>query len=333
VQAGLPLAQLQTALAEANQWLALDWPWGSGTKGEGSGSVGGLVARGLAGGFRQKHLGVRDQLIGVSLLRANGTEARAGGHVVKNVAGYDLMRLLCGSWGSLGMLTELTLRTVPIPSYRSGLLLHGTSEKLIAMRQLCLGAALPPQRLDWWSPSLAKDTQPALLLALASISSSAIDVQLHELRAAAMEYGLKVQKLEREELEAHESRGWGANDRHENHDWLLEVGVLPSQAIPLLAELQRLNLNFCIAAGAGRGLAWAARPALADHQTEHLRRRCRDLGGELLILQQPTNASPPLPCWETSQSHKWIEAVKREFDPLQQLARDRLPGIQRSIEE
>ncbi len=90
-----------------------------------AGSIGGLVARGLAGGYRQRYLGVRDQLIGIALLRADGTAARAGGKVVKNVAGYDLMRPLCGSWGSLGLITAVTLRTQPIPPQRRGLRLHG----------------------------------------------------------------------------------------------------------------------------------------------------------------------------------------------------------------
>jgi glycolate oxidase FAD binding subunit len=118
VQAGLGLKQLQEALAEQQQWLAIDWPWGSGADGDGAGSVGGLVARGLAGGLRQRHLGVRDQVIGIGLLRSDGIAAHAGGRVVKNVAGYDLMRLFTGSWGSLGLITEVTLRTLPLPPQR-----------------------------------------------------------------------------------------------------------------------------------------------------------------------------------------------------------------------
>jgi glycolate oxidase FAD binding subunit len=125
VQAGMPLQQLQADLARQRQWLAIDWPWGSGPTGENSGSIGGLVARGLAGGLRQRYLGVRDQLIGIGIVRADGTAARAGGKVVKNVAGYDLMRLFTGSWGSLGLISELTLRTFPQPPQRSGLLLQG----------------------------------------------------------------------------------------------------------------------------------------------------------------------------------------------------------------
>ncbi|MFM7314334.1 MAG: FAD-binding oxidoreductase, partial [Cyanobium sp.] len=96
VRAGTPLQEVQASLAAHRQWLAVDLPWGSDLTGSGAGSIGGLVARGLSGGYRHRHLGVRDQLIGLSMLRSDGVEARAGGRVVKNVAGYDLMRLFCG---------------------------------------------------------------------------------------------------------------------------------------------------------------------------------------------------------------------------------------------
>jgi len=328
VQAGLPLAQLQAALAEANQWLALDWPWGSGAQGQGSGSVGGLVARGLAGGLRQRHLGVRDQVVGLSLMRTDGTVARAGGQVVKNVAGYDLMRLLCGSWGSLGLITDVTLRTLPRPRHRSGLLLQGPAEALEPVRRLCLGAALAPQRLDWWTPALAHSEQPALLLALASISAAALNDQLEQLAAAATQRGLTVQQLPQEQLEALESRGGGSDAEPEAQGWLLQLGVLPAQAVELLGDLQRLNLACSLAAGAGLGLAWGPGATLADHQVEQLRRRCLALGGELIVLRQPASAAPPLPSWLDAPARPWIEALKREFDPLQQLARGRLPGVQ-----
>ena len=69
VEAGMPLRDLQAALAAQGQWLALDWPWGSGADGQDSGSIGGLGARGMAAGLRQRYLGVRDQVIGLALLR------------------------------------------------------------------------------------------------------------------------------------------------------------------------------------------------------------------------------------------------------------------------
>ena len=137
VEAGMPLHELQTMLVEQGQWLPIDWP-----RAGAPGSIGGLVARGLAGGLRQRHLGVRDQIIGIGLLRADGTEAHAGGRVVKNVAGYDLMRLLCGSWGSLALITELTLRLQPLRSARSSLLVEGDLKAQEAFRSELLRLSL-----------------------------------------------------------------------------------------------------------------------------------------------------------------------------------------------
>jgi glycolate oxidase FAD binding subunit len=264
-------------------------------------------------------------------MRADGTIAKAGGQVVKNVAGYDLMRLLCGSWGSLGLITELTLRTLPRPRQRGGLLVQGKAEALEPWRQLCLGAALPPQRLDWWSPALAGDGHPALLLALASISGTALNEQLQQLAAAARDQGLGVQPLPADELEALESRGWGADAEPggQGDGWLLQLGVLPAQAVSLLADLERLGLACSLAAGRGLGLAWATGPSLSAEQVQQLRSHCQALGGELIVLCQPQPAgSASIPAWVDSPARPWIEAVKREFDPLQQLARGRLPGVQ-----
>ena len=321
VQAGLPLAALQGALAEAQQWLAVDWPWGSGPGGEASGSVGGLMARGLAGGLRQRHLGVRDQLIGISVMRADGTIAKAGGQVVKNVAGYDLMRLFCGSWGSLGLITELTLRTYPLPRHRRGLLVHGSLSALEQLRRLCLQAPLMPQRLDWWSAALSGSGQPALLLALASVSSAAIADQLDQHSQAAATLGLEVEPLDPERLAELEGRSLQGCS-----DWLLQLGIKPAQAADLLADSALDGVACCLAAGVGLGMAWAEAGQLPAYRVEQLRQRCIAQGGQLSVLHQPPSSSP-LPCWDASPASGIIEALKREFDPLQQLGRGRLPGV------
>lgn len=328
VQAGMPLQQLQAELAEAGQWLAIDWPWGSGPAGEGSGSVGGLVARGVAGGLRQRYLGVRDQLIGISLLRADGTAARAGGKVVKNVAGYDLMRLLSGSWGSLGLITEVTLRTFPQPLQRRGLLVQGPLQALEPLRRSCLAAALMPQRLDWWSAALAGGDQPALLLALASVSAAAIEDQLQQHRRSAETLGLQVELLEPERLLQLEARGRAASpDQQPAGGWLLQLGVLPAQMHELLADPNLAGVPCAVAAGVGLGLAWASRDALPAYRVEALRRNCTGRGGSLTVLQQPQPGNSNLPAWSDSPARAVIQAIKREFDPLQQLARGRLPGV------
>ena len=321
VQAGMPLQTLQQELGAAGQWLAIDWPWGSGPGGEQSGTVGGLLARGLAGGLRQRYMGVRDQLIGLSLLRADGTAAKAGGKVVKNVAGYDLMRLFCGSWGSLGLITELTLRTYPLPRHRRGLLVRGSLSALEQLRRLCLQAPLMPQRLDWWSAALSGNGQPALLLALASVSSAAIADQLDQHSQAAATLGLEVEALDSDrllELENHSRLG--------SSDWLLQLGVKPAQAADLLTDQALDGVACCLAAGVGLGMAWADAGSLPSYRVEHLRQRCRALGGQLSVLVQPAGANR-LSCWEESPAAAVIEALKRDFDPLQQLARGRLPGV------
>jgi glycolate oxidase FAD binding subunit len=108
VQAGVRLDDLAAALAAAGQRLALDPPGGSGT-------IGGAIATGAAGPLRYRYGSPRDLLIGITVIRADGTIAKAGGKVVKNVAGYDIGKLFAGSYGTLGLITEATFRLHPLP--------------------------------------------------------------------------------------------------------------------------------------------------------------------------------------------------------------------------
>jgi len=332
VQAGMPLRDLQAALAEQGQWLALDWPWGSGADGQGSGSIGGLVARGMAAGLRQRYLGVRDQVIGLALLRADGTAARAGGKVVKNVAGYDLVRLFTGSWGSLGLITELSLRTYPLPRQRRGLWLQGGLAELERLRQRLLAAALAPELVDWWSAPLAlaagQAPQPGLLVSLASVSAAAIEAQLQAIASEAEAAGLQPQRLDSERLEAFRAVALGPGldpAKSQGQRWLLRLGVLPSQGAALLGDPSLAGVAAWIEGGSGLGLAWAPAQQLPAYRVEQLRRLCKELGGALTVLEQPAGAD--LPAWEDAPSRPLIEAVKRQFDPSQQLARGRLPGV------
>ncbi|QPN61502.1 FAD-binding oxidoreductase [Synechococcus sp. CBW1002] len=325
VQAGTPLVEVQEALNHHRQWLAVDFPWGRGS----SGSIGGLVARGLAGGFRHRYLGIRDQLIGIGLLRADGVAARAGGKVVKNVAGYDLMRLFCGSWGSLGLITELTLRTLPLPPQRRGLWIQGDLAALGRLSRWLLRSSLTPERVDWWSGPLAAQAgladQPLLLLSLASVSPQTLEEQIACLGEQALQAGpLHCQPLDGERLEALQAIGQGQTTAEPA--WLLRLGVKPGQAEQLLAAPCLRQLPLVLGAGSGLGLAWAAPDAcLPAYRVEELRRLCKELGGYLTVLLQPTGAG--LAAWEDAPSRPLIEAVKRQFDPRQLLARGRLPGV------
>ena len=109
VEAGVRLASLQDSLARAGQMLALDSPWASRT------TLGGLVATNAFGPLRTRYGSIRDLIIGITLVRADGTEARGGGKVVKNVAGFDLPKLMVGSLGTLGFISTVTFRLHPRP--------------------------------------------------------------------------------------------------------------------------------------------------------------------------------------------------------------------------
>jgi glycolate oxidase FAD binding subunit len=319
VQAGTPLQAVQEALAEHRQWLAVDWPWGSRASGAGSGSIGGLVTRGLAGGYRHRYLGIRDQLIGIQLMRTDGTLARAGGKVVKNVAGYDLMRLLCGSWGSLALITEVTLRTLPVPPERRGLWLHGPLDSLTNLTRWLLNSSLSPERVEWLRTAGA---EPGVLVSLASISPQTLDEQVTCIGSKAADHGCGSEPLTSDELmeRLDEGRGAGADPA-----WLLRLGVRPDHGPELLKAPALAGIPMVLGAASGLAMAWADAPALPAYRVEELRRRCQELGGFLTVLNQPTGNA--IPAWVDAPSRPLIEAVKRQFDPKQQLARGRLPGV------
>jgi glycolate oxidase FAD binding subunit len=108
LQAGAPLARVQATLAGAGQWLAVDPP--------GGGTIGGLVATADSGPARHRYGGLRDLVIGITVVLADGTVASAGGKVIKNVAGYDLGKLFTGSLGTLGLIASVAVRLHPKPA-------------------------------------------------------------------------------------------------------------------------------------------------------------------------------------------------------------------------
>src|SRR5215210_2016909 len=111
LQAGVRLAEAQAAFAEEGQMLALDPPLGE----DDAATVGGMVATADSGPLRHRYGGVRDLIVGISIALSDGTLAKAGGKVIKNVAGYDLAKLFAGSQGTLGMIVTVTVRLHPKP--------------------------------------------------------------------------------------------------------------------------------------------------------------------------------------------------------------------------
>src|SRR6185369_9431238 len=112
LQAGVSLVEAQARFATAGQWLAVDPPAGGDP---GGGTIGGLVATADSGPCRQRYGGLRDLVIGITVVLSDGTVASSGGKVIKNVAGYDLGKLFTGSYGSLGLIASVAVRLHPLP--------------------------------------------------------------------------------------------------------------------------------------------------------------------------------------------------------------------------
>ena len=114
VRAGTPLSELEAALAEKGQCLALSRPTLCSLAPASGATVGGMVAAGLSGPARASVGGVRDYVLGVKLLNGRAELLTFGGQVIKNVAGYDVSRLMVGALGTLGVLTEISLKVLPV---------------------------------------------------------------------------------------------------------------------------------------------------------------------------------------------------------------------------
>src|ERR1700693_4552130 len=129
VEAGAPLADVMSLIDSKNQQFAfepVDTAPLLGTPA--GGTIGGMIAPGVAGPRRIKAGAARDHLLGAHAVSGFGDSFKAGGKVVKNVTGYDLCKLLAGSWGTLAVMTEVTLQVLPRPESERTLMLHGLDD-------------------------------------------------------------------------------------------------------------------------------------------------------------------------------------------------------------
>ena len=142
VEAGLRLSALNAALGRSGQRLSLDPP--------GDPTIGALLAKNLSGPLRHRFGAPRDLILGVTLVLADGTIASAGGKVVKNVAGYDLARLVCGSRGRLALIARASFRLHPVPKAARSLVVE--TDDASSVVALLLRSQLQPSALDVLHP-------------------------------------------------------------------------------------------------------------------------------------------------------------------------------------
>ncbi|HEY6307736.1 MAG TPA: FAD-binding oxidoreductase [Candidatus Angelobacter sp.] len=147
IKAGTPFARAQRELAEHQQWLPCD------AANLDRATVGGLLATGVAGPLKSAFGGMRDYCIGVQFVTADGKVAKGGGRVVKNVAGYDLMKLMTGSYGSLAVITRANFKVFPRPRQtRTFICAFGSLDEALQFRSQVFKSPLAPLCLEIISP-------------------------------------------------------------------------------------------------------------------------------------------------------------------------------------
>jgi glycolate oxidase FAD binding subunit len=176
VGAGVPLARLNTALAARGQWLPVDSAFAAAT-------VGGALATNDSGPLRHRFGTPRDLLIGITLALTDGRVVKSGGTVVKNVAGYDLGKLVTGSYGALAAIVDATFKLLPLPHASATLrVVYGDPGPLTADAAALLSGQLEPMAFDVRAADTAEGPRWTLLVRFAS-SPAAVAAQLDAARA------------------------------------------------------------------------------------------------------------------------------------------------------
>jgi glycolate oxidase FAD binding subunit len=311
VEAGINFANLQTILAAAGQFLPLDPVYPD------RATIGGIIATANTGSLRHRYGGVRDLLLGISFVRADGQIAKAGGRVVKNVAGYDMMKLFTSSYGTLGILTAVTFRVYPLPTDTGTVMLTGSIDKLATAAKILLASTLTPIAVDVVSTAFSQQLEisntPSLIVKFATIPAS-IAEQSAQLLEIGRGLGLKGgiwQGMQAEQLWQGIQTGiWGTTPIG------CKLGVRSTVVVETIALLDRFtdnNAKGIIHLSSGLGAC-----ALSDDRhIPTLRSHCEAAGGFLSVLQAPVELKPQLDSWGyRGNAVPLMRQLKHQFDPL-----------------
>jgi glycolate oxidase FAD binding subunit len=327
-QAGVTLAELAPKLAAVNQFLPLDPAYPERV------TLGGMVATADAGSLRQRYGGVRDMLIGLSLVRYDGQIAKAGGRVVKNVAGYDLMKLFTGSYGCLGIISQLTFRLFPVQETSKTLVISGSVDEIQTLAAAVRRSSLTPVALDLLSPALAAALGGPEAFTLAARFQSiapGVEEQLTVLRQ------LIPTELEVKELTETEDQTFWNQANHqlfpaeasESATVKAKVGLLPTAACNFIAQLQQVtpqNLTR-VHASSGIGTVSLALETVTPDQIKTLRRTCTQAKGYFTLLEAPPSLKEAVEVWSyDGNALGMMKAIKAQFDPKRKLGPGRFVG-------
>jgi glycolate oxidase subunit GlcD len=334
-QAGATLADCQKQFAVAGQWLPLDPP------DDGRATLGGVIATGV-GGVQSFTLGrPRTFVIGMRIVLADGRIIKAGGNVVKNVAGYDLCKLFTGSYGTLGLITQLTFKLRPLPATTRTIVASGALKTLLTTARNLCGGNIPPQAMEIVSPRLAAqlDTGASaghhqMLLKFAG-ASQAVIYQTAQALGTLRRAGLNCATFAGDE-----SALWQdltALPLRFTEHLISRASVLPNTLAEYLEEVLKLDeashpeLMWHAGAGDGRVRVFAKPPLYyreAVRALEHLRSTAEDLGGSLIVENASPEIKSEFDSWAVSNASLGLmKRVKDKLDPKQTFSPGRFAGV------
>jgi glycolate oxidase FAD binding subunit len=322
VRAGTPLTELQDHLARSGQWLALDPP----TAAAGA-TVGGLLAAGDSGPSRLRYGGLRDLVIGVTLVLADGQVARSGGHVIKNVAGYDLAKLVYGSLGSLALVGEVVVRLHPRPQASRTTAGSASPRQATAAALALMASPLEPAALEWVSDDGSGGSSGRLLVRTDGTPRYVV-AATERVETLLADQGIRAHPLDEDEAaeawRAHAGAVVGATG-----EVVLRVSGLPSDFGELAEQCRRLaeesGLDLALASSVALGLhtvrlRHGAPPDLA-RAVLAFREAALAQGASVLLRSRPAELDDLVdPLGPPPSSAALLRRVKEQFDPAGRLA-------------
>jgi glycolate oxidase FAD binding subunit len=340
VQTGAPLADVMSLIDSKNQQFAFEPVDITGLLGTADvGTIGGMIGAGLAGPRRIKAGGARDHLLGAHAVSGFGDSFKTGGKVVKNVTGYDLCKLLAGSWGTLAVMTEVTLKVMPKPESERTLVLRGLDD-LAANRAMTAalgspfdvsGAAhAPASALAAEVPglgALGSPRQAITLVRLEGIMASANH------RAASLARTLAPFGAVEIVEDAVSAAAWQAirDALPFAADGALGVWpvwriVCPPASGGALGQALARDTGGDVIYDWGGGLIWAALPPKPDAQAALVRQRVGAVGGHATLLRAPEQVRRNVDVFQPQPGGlaALSERVRASFDPKRVLNRGRM---------
>jgi glycolate oxidase FAD binding subunit len=282
VRCGTPLAELEAVLAEQGQCLAYEPPhFGD------AATVGGMVAAGLAGPARANVGGVRDHVLGVQLINGLAEPLTFGGQVMKNVAGYDVSRLMAGSLGTLGLITEVSLKVLPVAPAEATLQCALSQHDALELLHRWGGQALPLNASAWVHDSTANPAQDLLFVRLRG-AVAAVESACPRMVADVVALGGSAQRMDK----AQASVDWAASRDQRLPFFTLPAADMALWRLSLPQTAPVLDLPFAPFIEWHGGLRWLWAPLSAAAQ---LRAVAAQAGGHATLFRAPAQATGEMP--------------------------------------